>query len=124
MTNTPTATPATTPATQLGSGSDTTSTTSTIQPSGTAGTSAPSQYPGTQYNIANLSEPQQQTASTSAPMSTAVQNAAQAAADQQALNTFFGTGAGYAPQYEVNYAQVPTSAQAQAISSGTAENPT
>jgi isochorismate hydrolase len=91
------------------------------------GTSAPAPatpMQGTTYNIANLSQPQVQSASTTAPMATAVQNAQQAAADQAALNTFFGTGTTFAPQYEVNYQQVPTSAYAQSVSSGTAANPT
>jgi isochorismate hydrolase len=94
-------------------------------PNGTTVTGPGSGPPSpVQYNIANLSQPQSQSASTSAPMATAVQNAQQAATDQAALNTFFGTGLSYAPQYEVNYAQVPTSGYAQAVSSGTAANPT
>jgi|SRR5215469_1270809 len=81
-----------------------------------------------QYNIANLSQPQLQSASTTAPAATMAQNAANAQANQRALQTFFGTGSGFAPQYEVDYSQVAQVANAGAsqngVRSGAAGNPT
>ena len=98
----------------------------TSSPSTSTGSVSATTGPGpVQYNIANVAEPQVQSASTTAPASTMVQNAQQAAADQQALRTFFGTGGGYAPQYEVDYSQVPqVGADQNSVSSGAASNPT
>ena len=92
----------------------------------------PSTPPGTgapvQYNIANVSEPQMQSSATTAPAATMAQNAANAQANQRALNSFFGTGGGFAPQYEVDYSQIAQVASAGAsqngVQSGAAGNPT
>jgi len=81
-----------------------------------------------QYNIANVSEPQVQSAATTAPAATMAQNAANAQANQKALGSFFGTGGGFAPQYEVDYSRVAqvTSAGSQQnlVQGGGANNPT
>lgn len=82
-----------------------------------------------EYNIANLNSPQVQTAATTAPANTSAQNAANAAADQRKLQTFFSTGSGYAPQYEVDYSRVAQITAANPannaiVSGGAANNPT
>jgi len=56
-----------------------------------------------QYNIANLAQPSMTSATTTAPADTMAQNAANAQAAQSALDSFFGTGLSYAPQYERDY---------------------
>lgn len=81
-----------------------------------------------EYNIANISSPQIQTGSTTAPANTSAQNAAQARADQLALQTFFGSGSSYAPQYELDYGRVSRITSSNpantAVSGGAANNPT
>lgn len=86
-------------------------------PGGLPSTTTPAPAP-VEYNIANLSEPQIQSGATTAPAATMAQNQANARANQSTLGSFFGTGTGYAPQYEVDYTQQT------AVQSGAAGNPT